>query len=55
MFWVLIALCALAYTFVKVGALSVMTKVLTLSLMAAAIVIVVLVLFTLWRTRRSAR
>ena len=55
MFWILISLCALAYTFVKVGALSVMVKVLTVSLLGAAVVLVVLVLFMLWRTMRRAR
>jgi len=55
MFWILISLCAFAYTFVKIGALSVITKVLTVSLLGAAILIVVLILFMLWRAIRSAR
>jgi hypothetical protein len=49
MLWILIALFALAYTFVQVGSLSVMTKVLTVALLGAALVIVVLVLVMLWR------
>ena len=49
MFWIPISLGLLAYTFVKIGALSVMTKVLTVALLGAALVIVVLVLAMLWR------
>ena len=35
MFWILISLGALAYTFVRIGALSVMTQVLTVALLGA--------------------
>jgi hypothetical protein len=55
MFWILISLGALAYTFVRIGALSVMTQVLTVALLGAAFVIVILVLVMLWRAVVSRR
>ena len=55
MFWILVALAALAYTFVQIGSLSVMTKLLTVALHGAALVIVLLVLVMLWRAMFSRR
>ena len=55
MLWIVISLAALAYTFVKIGALSVLTKVLTLALLGAMLVIIALVVARLWRTLSSGR
>lgn len=55
MFWIPISLAALAYTFLRIGALSVMVKVLTLALLGAAFVIVILVLGMLWRAVLSRK
>lgn len=55
MFWLVISLAALAYTFVKIGALSVLTKVLTLALLGALLVIIALIIAMLWQTLSSGR
>ena len=55
MFWLVISLAAHAYTFVNIGALSVLTKVLTLALLGAMLVIIALVVAMLWRTLSSGR
>ncbi len=57
MFWIVIALGALALTFAKLGAYFVMTKVLTGGLSVAILLIVGLLLALFWATvrRKKAR
>ncbi len=57
MFWVVIALGAIGYTFSRLGALAVITKVMTVGLVCAAVLIVVLTGALLWRAKfsKSAR
>lgn len=55
MFWILTSLAALAYAFVQLGALAVLSKVLTLALLGALLVIIVLIVVMLWRSLHSRR
>lgn len=44
MFWIFISLVALAFTFAKLGAIAILVKVLTSSLIVAGLVIVALII-----------
>ena len=55
MFWILTSLAALAYAFVQLGALAVLSKVLTLALLGALLVVIVLIVVMLWRSLHSRR
>lgn len=51
MFWSLVALGAIAYTFTRIGVLSVLLKVTTAGLVCIAFLALVLALALLWRTK----
>lgn len=51
MFWPLVALGAIAYTFARLGALVVLVKVMTVGLLCCAFLIFVLALAFLWRAK----
>lgn len=55
MFWIFLALCGLAFTFMKLGALSVLTKVLLVALLATLAVLSGGVLYLLLRKLLSGR
>ena len=51
MFWPFLAFGAIAYTFMRLGALSVLLKVTTAGLVCIAFLALVLALALLWRTK----
>lgn len=55
MFWIVAALVTLAVAFMKLGALSVLIKVLTLVLSGAGLVIAGLVIALIWRALMDNR
>lgn len=55
MFWIVLSLFGLAFTFAKVGAMSVLVKVLTFALGAAFLVIAGLCVALIWRKIVTSR
>lgn len=55
MFWAVVTLGIIAYTFTRLGALAVMVKVMTVGLICAALLVVVLIAALLWRAKLSKR
>ena len=55
MFWAIITLSAIAYTFTRLGALAVVAKVMTAALVCAAFLIVALAVALLWRAKLSKK